>query len=357
MAKLVSSTFKNFVSSIGISALKDAGPNIATLAKNLATESLTTSLAKAGATEGSIAAVKSTRTALLKNVDELGGVGKELLSNSQTIISKSIIDVAEDGTFKVIKNGVVDNSIKNLDEVAEIAAKTTGNATAPVKSLSSRIYSVSKMIGVVGIAAGGIYLVINPLVAFENKNGKILNITGIIDYSATTGTPGATLITYTPGVALYDGNGSSSSPDTLSFSGTTCIPALTGSYNVAVIIDQLSVIIVIPEAITTPQTTEAGTMVLSTTYANQSALQGIQLKDNIKALGGGVAGGVAGGIAGGLGEGLKEVSKNIFESLGIDFSFIKYIIIIIVIIVVLVISFKIYQAFRKNKSAFSKRKR
>ena len=96
---------------------------------------------------------------------------------------------------------------------------------------------------------------------------------------------------------------------------------------------------------------------LSTTYANQSALQGIQLKDNIKALGGGVAGGVAGGIAGGLGEGLKEVSKNIFESLGIDFSFIKYIIIIIVIIVVLVISFKIYQAFRKNKSAFSKRKR
>ena len=167
MAKVISSAFTNFSSAIGISALKDAGPNIAKLTKNLSTETLTTSLAKAGATEGSIAAVKSTRTALLKNVAELGG--KETLSNSQTIISKSIIDVAEDGTFKIIKNDVVDNSIKNLDDVAEIAAKTTGNANTPVKSLSSRIYSVSKMIGVVGIAAGGIYLVINPLIEFEKK--------------------------------------------------------------------------------------------------------------------------------------------------------------------------------------------
>ena len=173
---------------------------------------------------------------------------------ARTLASKSAKEFAEEGSSAFAKQ-------VGSTAASRAAASTTRDSFAKIflkagpdvvkagtvnsaKKFASKAFSLKNVI-LIGVAAGGAYMVIDPLVSYNKKNGSTYTVINVQDVSIQTGVVGDTLITYTPGVALYDGVvASTPSPDNLSFSGITSTPSINNKpYPVKSVVDQLNVII------------------------------------------------------------------------------------------------------------------
>jgi len=304
-------------------------------------------------------------------------------------------DIAEgalaDAAQQIIKDEVILTaqaaSREALAAGATAATKTASSSlraglTSFAKGAGSRISRATTFVAkrvtikntlIVAALAGGAYMVINPKVEHDKKNGSSYNITRISDYSTTSGIAGDTAITYTPGVSLYDGSytHTSATPDTLMFSNTGTVLD-GGSYPVRIVISQNMVVINIGSNFTyngNPSRTPSppvdgnpsylGTMTLSTSYENQAALSAVQSGRAFGAAGASIilAGSTAAAtIANQAVASAKDIARSLFDGLGINWNYIKYGALAILVIIVLVIIFKIYKTF-KSTSAFGRRRR
>jgi hypothetical protein len=243
-----------------------------------------------------------------KKFDNLAGAGGKKLDDVAGAGGKKLDDAAKAGGKKPPTGGAK-NAANESDDALEAAAKMKGTTKAKIAAAAA-------------VAGGIAYVVINPLVEANKKNGSKYTISSIKKISDTV-----IKITYSPGVALYK-------DDTLTFVGTDCVPALAGTYKINKIIDKTNV--EIKTSVKLTKDGKKGTMTLHTTYDNQLKLQTEQFKDNI-----------------------SDGFDSFLDMLGIDakyFTYIKYALLAIGILIILGIFYKVYTTFFKKSSFGFKKK-
>jgi hypothetical protein len=295
---------------------------------------------------GSEAASEAASNTLSKVINDSKGSGDSFLND---LISKG-----ENASAAVPPQ----NALNDLAESISSKLKSQGKDATSAWEKARAAMSIKNLILTAGVGYGA-YMVIDPIVAYNEKNNQKLTITMLMDVSQTAGSkPGDIEISYTPSVALYDGSlASNPSSDNLSISGTNCTPNINGgSYPVTRIISPTSCIININTQYTTlvtPQSplqviTQGGVAILQTTVANQTSLASIGS--------GKYLGSLAGGVANTAGDAIKSFLNGVGQFLAPFWKYIQIALIIIASIIVLGIVLKILNLFKKN-SGFGRRRR